>query len=957
MPGQIGQSFYLMLKSKGVLTSILFILVSLPVWAQTYTVSGIVKDDVNEPLIGASVTILGPEDTYIGGNAADLDGNFIVHEVPEGTYTLRISYIGYEDYRKQITVPSHALNVGIIKMAAVSTTQLTEVNIVEKAQAVIQKDDTTQFNANAFKVNADATAEDLIRKMPGMDLSGSKPQTQGEQITKVLVDGKPFFGDDVTSSLKNLPAEVIDKIQVYDERSEQAQFTGFDDGNTTKTINIITRSDKSQGVFGRLYGGYGYEDKYSAGGNVNYFEGDRRVSLIGMSNNINQQNFASDDLLGVSSGGSRGGRGGRRGGRNAFENDQQGGIATTNAIGLNYSDKWGEKIEVTGSYFFNNSQSESEEFTQRNFVIPSQEGQSYMDTSVGSSTNTNHRLNLRLNYQIDSNNSILFIPRLSFQNSSSNSSLHGLTLQSGTDVLNRTLNDFLSDRNGYNLSSMFLYRHKFAKPGRTFSLWANGGLNKNDGSSKLYAISDLENEVDTLDQWASRNNNGWDLNTSLNYTEPLSRKSFLQVQYRIRYQESASDKRTYNYDQTAGDYILPDTLLSNQYTTDYLTHRAGLGYRYMDSSFNFNMGLDYQYATLNSDRVLPYVNRIQVPFNNLLPYARLQYKFSRRQSLRFSYRTSTDAPSVDQLQDVIDNSNPLQLSTGNPNLVQAYEHRMNVHYNSSNPKNNSTFFAMLSGNLTQDYIGNNTIIAEDSMTVDGVQIPRGGQLSRPENLSGYMNLRAFTTYGRPVNFLRSNLNLNVGAGFVRTPGLINDQKNLANNTNFSLGLVLSSNISEKIDFTLSSNSSINFVKNTLNTNADNQYFNQSSRLALNYVFWRGIVINSEINHQLYTGLSEGFNQNFFLWNMSVGKKLFRKQQGEIKLSVFDLLGQNTSIARTITETYAQDVISNVLQRYFMLTFTYNLRFFKGGASMKDVERSGPGEGPHPGGPGGPFEGF
>src|SRR5690606_32450798 len=446
---------------------------------------------------------------------------------------LRISYIGYEDYQKSLKIIDANLNVGILKMSTLKTTVLKEVQIVEKVQAVIQNDDTTQFNANAFKVNADASTEDLLRKMPGMDFSSGKPQTQGEQIAKVLVDGKPFFGDDVTSSLKNLPAEVVDKIQVYDEQSEQSQFTGFDDGNTSKTINIITKPNKRQGVFGRLYAGYGYDDKYSAGGNLNYFEGDRRISLVGMSNNVNQQNFASEDLLGVSSGGSRGGRGGRRGGQSAFENDQQGGIATTNAIGLNYSDKWGEKIEVTGSYFFNNSHVHSEELTQRNYVLPSQAGQTYQDSSLTNTDNTNHRINMRLNYQIDSNNSILFIPRLSFQNNSSASVMNGLTLQNGTDVLNRTVNDFLSDRKGYNLSSMLLYRHKFAKPGRTLSFWTRGGMDNNEGDSKLFAISDLETAIDTLDQQSTQRSNGWNVYTNLNYTEPLSKKSFIQVQYGI----------------------------------------------------------------------------------------------------------------------------------------------------------------------------------------------------------------------------------------------------------------------------------------------------------------------------------------------------------------------------------------------------------------------------------------
>src|SRR5690606_18811289 len=222
-----------MFNGKRLVTTVIILLSSLSVWAQTFHVSGIVKDDVNEPLAGASVTLLNAQDKYMGGTAANLDGTFVVTDLPAGDYLLRISYIGYEDYQKSLKITEANLNVGILKMSTLKTTVLKEVQIVEKVQAVIQNDDTTQFNANAFKVNADASTEDLLRKMPGMDFSSGKPQTQGEQIAKVLVDGKPFFGDDVTSSLKNLPAEVVDKIQVYDEQSEQSQFTGFDDGNTS----------------------------------------------------------------------------------------------------------------------------------------------------------------------------------------------------------------------------------------------------------------------------------------------------------------------------------------------------------------------------------------------------------------------------------------------------------------------------------------------------------------------------------------------------------------------------------------------------------------------------------------------------------------------------------------------------------------------------------------------------
>jgi len=942
----------------------------LPAYGQGSTITGILKDNTNQAIIGATISVKAAgTDSIVSGSVTDMDGSFHLTDILPGAYTLEATSLGYESYAKSINVTNEALNAGIIQLRESQTT-LKEVTVEAKAPPVQQKDDTTQYNANSYKTNPDATAEDLIRKMPGIDMSSGSPQAQGEQVAKVLVDGKPFFGDDATSSLRNLPAEVIDKIQVYDEKSDQAQFTGFDDGNTSKTINIITKPGRRQGIFGKVYGGYGTDERYNAGGNINYFEGNRRLSLIGQANNINLQNFAAQDLVGISGssggrgGGGRGGGnpggGGPGGGRgdasNNFQVNQQGGISKTNAIGLNYSDKWGEKIDVTASYFFNNSNNVSDQETHRNYILPSQSGQSYSETSKAITDNYNHRFNMRLNYNIDSANSLLFVPSISFQNNNSTSSMNGTTFLNGTDLLNRTTNNYTSDKDALNATAMLLYRHKFRKQGRTFSLWANGGYNKNNGNSTLYAENYFDDAAgnDTVDQIANSKKNGWNLNSNINYTEPLSKKSFLQIQYGLNYQQSESDKRTYNFVQSNGTYNQLDSLLSNKFTTDYITNKGGITYRFADSSFNFNIGLNYQYANLDNQRTLPFSYNLKRNFNNILPSAMFMYRFSPKKNLRLFYRTSTDAPSVDQLQDVINNTNPLQLSSGNPDLVQAYQHRLAIRYSASNTQNASTFFAMLSGQYTQDYIANSTIIAESPMVIrEGVTLQEGAQYTKPVNMDGYANIRSFATYGFPVSFLKSNLNVNATAGYTRTPGMVNEEKNYAGNTNLGLGLVLSSNISEKLDFTLSSNSNINYVRNTLNTSANNQYFNQSSRLSLNYIFWKGIVFNTELNHQLYSGLSAGYNQNFLLWNMSVAKKIFRNQQGEIRLSVYDLLKQNNSIQRTISEIYSQDVQTNVLQRYFMLTFTYNLRFFKGGASMKDMEkneRRGEGMMPPPDGP-------
>lgn len=913
-------------------------------WAQNgYSISGIVKDNYNEPLISAALRLNDQSGTMVAGVVTDVEGNFIFSDVRPGSYMLKIQYSGYKEEDKAITIDNQNIVLGIIKMS-IAQTQLAEVKIKANALAVEQNGDTTAFNAAAYKVNPDATAEDLVRKMPGMDLSSGSPKAQGETVTKVLVDNKPFFGSDASTALQNLPADIIDKVQVYDEKSDQAQFTGFDDGNTTKTINIVTKPDKRQGAFGKLFAGYGDQDKYSAGGNVNYFNGNRRVSLIGMSNNVNIQNFSPQDLIGVSSG--SGSRGGGHGGRRAdaasnFLTDPQSGIARTNAIGLNYSDKWGKKIDVTGSYFFNDSRNVSDQEINRLYVLPEQSGQTYHEQDNTISHNYNHRFNLRMNYTIDSNNSVLFVPNLSFQKNNSQSDMLGQTFDNnGLDMLNSTANSYDNDQNAYNLSSFLLYRHKFQKKGRTLSLFANGSISRNKGNSILmanntFADTSLNN---VLRQSADNLVNNKSINANLNYTEPISKQSYLQFRYGIGYQTGASSKYTHNYSPLTGAYTDLDTALTNVFNTDYLTNSLGLAYRLSMGKLNAAFGVNAQNAQLQSDGQLPATNHIDRTYNNLLPYAFLRYRFNKTNDLNLFYRTNTDAPSVSQLQDVVNNENPLQLSAGNPLLQQDYQHNLRLRFRSADVAKSISVFGMLSGNYIQHYIGNNTFVAPvDTVLPNGFSLAQGGRYTKPENLPSYWNFNAFSGIGMPVNMLRSNLNINVQAGYERTPGVVNGSMNYANNTNFGLGLTLSSNISQKIDFTLSSNGTANFVKNTVNTTSDNNFYNQMTRLSVNYIFWKGIVLNSDITNQFYTGLSEGYNQSYYLWNVSIAKKLFKNQQGELKFSVYDLLGQNQSIQRTVSEIYSEDVRSNVLQRYFMLTFTYTLKAFKGGNAPVDIE--------------------
>ena len=345
------KKIYLMLKYNFLLF-FTFSLTSL--MAQNVTLTGTVLSNGDGSSLPGAHVILIPT---IGGveldNLTDDKGKFIITNLKPGDYNLKISYLGFTDFQKLLQITRRGLDLGEIKLVE-SAYELGQVQVVGQAAQATSKDDTLQFNASSFKTNPDASAEDLTRKVPGIVMENGRIQAQGEDVKEILVDGKPFFGNDPAAALKNLPAEVIDKIQIFDKQSDQDAFSGFNSGQTSKAINIITRQDKRNGTFGRLFGGYGTDERYQAGGAVNKFKDDVRLTLLGQFNNINEQNFSSEDLSGVSQGGGRGsgggswggGGGGWGGGNNDFVVDQKQGIAKTNAFGLNYSDTWGKKLKI-----------------------------------------------------------------------------------------------------------------------------------------------------------------------------------------------------------------------------------------------------------------------------------------------------------------------------------------------------------------------------------------------------------------------------------------------------------------------------------------------------------------------------------------------------------------------------------------------------------------------------------
>ncbi|OOG78257.1 TonB-dependent receptor [Algoriphagus sp. A40] len=885
--------------------------------AQTYSLQGnVLESDSQQAIPYANILLLSQSDSaQVKGVISDIDGNFEINSVKQGSYILKVQYLGYQEFFKTIQIQSN-MALGTIHLKEVAT-DLNEVVVAAQRSRGEQRNDTTMYNADAFKTMKDASAQKLIEKLPGVTSQDGSLQAQGETITQILVDGKPFFGSDVKTALQNLPAEVIDKIEIYDQKSEKAQLSGFDDGQRLKTINIVTKQNRRKGQFGKTTVGYGTDERYIAGASINLFNEDRRITFTGLSNNINMTSYSSDP--------------------NSYGNmSPQNGLITTNTIGTNYSDLWGKKIKVTGSYVYSNNKNVGVVNRVREYVTTDESNQYYSENSTDRRTNKQHEANLRLDYNIDENNRILYVPTLRARYETENSSFFGETTNAGSLV-----NEVENIKNGYyqdyDVFNRLFYSHKFSKPGRTISWRSNfhKGWNIDDSDRKArntyYEGSGDRSEI--LNQNITRERTGLGWGTGVSYTEPLGKKSQMEIEYEIENRNNDSDKLTFNVD--GGDFEYGnhslDTALSNTFISDYLTQQAELGYQYQSTKFKLQAEVEYQNASLDNKQEFPQPFELNRNFSSVMPTVRMEYKISQNTNIQFDYDTQTQEPDISQLQSVVDNSNPLQLRTGNPELDQSYNNQFRFRFRSNNPDTNKSWFLFARSNWTNNYISNSVFIADEPTEIqDGIILEKGSQLNKPVNLNGYWDFNSWFNYGMPFGFIKSNFGYYAGVNITQRPSQVNDEFGFNNSNRFFSGFSINSNISEQVDFNFNSRSSYNNVVNTLNSNLNNNYFQQVFSVNFNWIIWEGIIYRLDLSHQINTGLSAGFENNFSLVNMSLGKKIFKNERGELGLMVYDLLGQNASVRRVVTETYVEDVKNNVLQRFVGLSFSYNLRRFSKG---------------------------
>lgn len=917
--------------------------------------NGYVADkNTQEKLYAATVVLTGEKDSKKKYHAVTgSNGEFSFPSVVVGVYTMQVSYLGYKTKMLKIDLVANK----IPKLSPVELVEdailLNSVEVAGRATRAEQKGDSLIYNASAFKVLDGSTAEDLLAKMPGIVVEGGTVQAQGEAVKKIYVDGKEFFDGDINLAIKNLPSDIIASIEVFDKMSEQSEFTGFDDGESVKTINIVTKGGFSEGNFGKLYGGYGTEERYNAGGNLNFFNGDRRISLLGLANNVNNQNFSQEDISGVMSassgggrgrrghkgggggkgGGGKGGGGGSRGGARGgsgsasdFMIGEMGGVTTSNAFGLNYVDKWGEKLKMTGSFFYNQSSNDNETDSRLEYFEASLKGKTYEELSRSQMDNHNYRINMKIDYDIDNRNKLQIKPKASFQNNDRKSFLSGTNLFE-LQPENAVETNSITKTDAYTMGADINYKHAFRKMGRSLSLSLSGNVSNTESDSYYDYLNTVyaEGNEETADEHQKKVSDSKKVSYrgSLAYTDRLWEGVMLQVNYRFSYSDDDSDKKTYTKSAVSDLYDQLDESLSNVFSSSYFTHSGGLALRYRTGKFSLMGGVNLQQAILKNDQEFPAVLDMKRDFVSVLPSALMNYTINGGNALRLQYRASSSAPSVSALQDVIDNTNPLMVTAGNPNLKEQIGHAATLRYTRT-LKTGQTFIAMLGATFRANYVSDSSYVAKKAEEiVPGVTLDKGSQYTRPVNMSGYYSMQGMLTYGFPVDFLKSNINLSLSANYANVPNIFEGVKNMTRELNLIPKIIVGSNISERLDFTLSYSAAVNCAKSDLEGSETDKYINHSAQAKFGWTVWKGITLASTFRYVRYSGLGEGID--YYLWNASIGKKFLKNNAAEIKLEAFDLLRENRSFNRTVGSNYYEYTSGNVLKPYAMLSFVYTLR--------------------------------
>ena len=911
----------------------------------SYTLKALLLDSLTkEPVAFATVAIYeGGAETISKFAISDKRGMIEIPGIKRGEHTVKIDLMGYRSRTQKVVFARESvIDLGEVWM-------LEDVNLLNAAvvtaigNPIVVRKDTITYNASAFKTSENDMLEELLKKLPGVEVdTEGKITVNGKEITKVMIDGKTFFTDDPTIATKNLPARMVDRVNVVNRQSDQARFTGIDDGNEETVLDLSIRPGMMNGWFGNLSAGYGTDDRYQANGMAGRFQGGSQMAFIGNLNNTNNRGFM--DAMASSMQGMRGGSGGMpsggmgggvRFGGNTMNFGGNGLMTSWNA-GTNMNGEFlNKKLKAGGNYFYGGTEIDRKGKTDRQNFLPDS---TFFYRQEGSSVNRteSHRVGMEIDYSLNDKNSILFRPNASlgygrFDEESKYSST-GLT---GTKINEGTSQSF-GNSDSRSTSGELLLRHRFAKPGNTMSISFNYNLSETsiDGynRSETYVYGARERK-EVVDQNYNQKNNSYSLTGRLSYTQPLGSNYFLELAYRYRYNQNNSNKESFNFNPISQTYDIKDVDYSNILKNITMEQQAEVNLRSNQEKYSYTVGLSALPSYISSTGETGGVPRdFSAHRFNFAPRVDFRYRFTQNSNLRIEYSGRTNQPTISQLQPVKDNSNPLVIREGNLDLTPEFSNRFSMEFRDTKMSTFRTISVRSDINYTL-----NKIINKSEYDASGVQYIK--PVNEGTSFSGSLFLMYNTPIARSKFYVSSNSGINTSAG--------NSYSNGVKNHTTTLGFRETLRFSyrgDKLAFGISGGAGYSKSWYTIQKNDINNTWNNRVTADMNWTLPWGLNLVSDINHIYYIGYPQGYNQPSTVWNASFSKLLF-KNAGTLAVRVYDILKEAKSISHNVNESYIETTESNMLTRYFMFSFTF--RFGTFGGQMNRGNWHGPAGGSGP----------
>ena len=886
----------------------------------------LIDEATNESMAEANVRILAQKDSlFITGKASNKDGSFSI-PIKYGNYIVHVSYIGYVDVFKDttVTVRNPDIKLGTIKLHT-DDILLSDAVVTAVAPEIIVRGDTIEYNADSYKVTESAVVEDLLLKMPGVEIDkDGKIVINGMEIKKILVDGKEFFSDDPKIASKNLPAKMVDKVQVMERRSDMSQMTGFDDGDEEAVINLTVKPGMKQGIFGNTVAGYGSQDRYETSAMFNFMRNNDQLTLIGGLNNTNNSRFTDRATSMFDGMGGRGGGGGS-------------GITKSGNLGANFSKEFSSKLVIGGNVRYGETDTDqrSNVFTQ-NLLSTKNTLERQNNQSNNYSQNVN--MDFRLEWKPDSMTRIIFRPSASINSNNRSEVSDYLTTKIEGDTINHGDSKYNSKGTGKNINGTIDASRQLGKKGRVLSVSIGGGINdtENNGFNQSNTYYKSSRKDDIINQRVSNTNNSRNMRVHMSYVEPVFKNSFLQLSYNYRTNRSESDRDTRTKD-SVGDYTVLDKRYSRRTENDFSNQNLQLNFRASREKYNYTIGVSMQPSKSESRTFIGDSLANHTPQNviNFAPMAQFNYLWSRQNNIRINYNGKTDQPSMRQLSSVVDLSNPLNITYGNPDLKPTFNHSLSIRYRNSKPQQNRSYMLSTNAGFTVNEIVRTQI----------TDLETGRKESTYVNMNGNWNANARFTTNQPLIGRTLSFSSTSSASYNNSNGFSNGEENTSKRTNLREMLNLNYR-SDLFDLSLRSNITYNKVKNTLIGQQDQKFLNYGYGAQTTIYLPLDLVIESDINYSTNSGYADGFEQKELLWNASILKQLFKQKNGTLSFRIYDILKQRSDINRSATSNYIRDTTSNTLTSYFMINFAYRFNIFKGGGGARGggrMDRGGGGD--------------